>query len=992
MTTKSKDTSPLGPDQTTDDDIPDYTEQPEQLPRVLRQRRHEFMRGMIDEVGRYITSILDLDTLLWEVTRYTREVFNAYGTAVGLAEGNEVVLRLGAGQDGQHDILRIPIDDPRIPARVVNEGIGLIVESLDRDAVQKLPKALADARSQIAVPIVTYNDRIIGVLVAYADEPNAYDSEHLQMMDMLAEHVSGAVTNARLLAKQQVETWGSAVLLRVARMLSGMRNQEELIYAVLGLALDLTGAEHGVLLTFRDGGESPTQRQVYASNQQVNDTIERMGTEWQQALLNRLAQQEQLQISYAHYAAEELEPLMAELNLDVAMLAPIRVEDTTWGTLVLGYASAHRFTRYDFNLIAGLAAQAAAAIENARLLKQVEDEQSYLQAVIANTREGLFLVDPDGKVTYCNSRLEELIGVRYKDMMGAPYEAMFREIAALSDSGAETQGQLENALDHLNQQPTVHLMTAYPLVYQLQVGLFPILDDQMHAIGWGGIVRDVTAEWNEITQRTEHLSSVTHEIRTGLAKQKGFITTLLSSHRYWGDREREEFLQNLDESVDQLSQMLENAQEMTRLEAGTTKLDPRPTDIPPFMQRVMQHPGIHPRADRFTMHIEDNLPAPEIDGRRIEQVLHNLMNISLEYAPGDSKIQIKVNRSDEDDVLFSVTTRGGIPEEHLTHIFDRFYQNDYSDNDLMKGPGLALYVARGLVLAHGGRIWAESMTGRGTTIYFTLPVAARLSTGDILARPPQVREKVISSPRAHTPAESAPTFRPPRQTLKALVVEDDPYMVRLLKINLETEGYTVVSATRGSTAIELANAEQPDIILLDLRLPDTNGFEVCARIREFNKAVPIIMITGKTTEDDIVRGLQLGADDYMVKPLSHKELLARMQSLLQRSWMTGETPAESIFTNGALAIDFAQRQVIAHNEPVKLTPTEYKLLYNLAINAGRVLTHEQLLLSVWGPGCEHQTQYLWVNISRLRGKLENDPNNPEYIMTEQGIGYKMAKM
>jgi hypothetical protein len=326
-------------------------------------------------------------------------------------------------------------------------------------------------------------------------------------------------------------------------------------------------------------------------------------------------------------------------------------------------------------------------------------------------------------------------------------------------------------------------------------------------------VRDVTAEWNEITQRTEHLAAITHELRTSLATMKGFITTLLSSHRYWGERERQEFLENIDSSVDKLSQLLENSQEMTRLEIGAINLEQTPTEIAGLVDRVLHHPGLQQHAARFSLDVGDRLPTIEIDARRVEQALRNLLSTMLAFTPGDSKVHIGVRQEDK-EIQFNITSRGGgIPEEHLTHIFDRFFQKETNSAEIVKGPSLALYVARGLIAAHGGRIWAETSGGRSTNLFFTLPIEASAPAARPVQRPVGDRKQAPRPTVAQTRFEGAPAMgmaavRPPRERLKALVVEDDPYMVRLLKINLEGEGYTVVSATRGSTAIELANAEQ----------------------------------------------------------------------------------------------------------------------------------------------------------------------------------------
>lgn len=229
-------------------------------------------------------------------------------------------------------------------------------------------------------------------------------------------------------------------------------------------------------------------------------------------------------------------------------------------------------------------------------------------------------------------------------------------------------------------------------------------------------------------------------------------------------------------------------------------------------------------------------------------------------------------------------------------------------------------------------------------------------------------------------------MRPNREVAKVLVIDDDAQMLRLLKIKLEVEGFEVVTATRGNNALELAVVEQPDVILLDVKMPDASGFDICSRMREFT-TVPIIMITGQSKEEDMVRGLDVGADDYLVKPIRNKELLARVRANLRRARIPDQAPSKPVFRLGDLMVDFAQRQVTVQTKTVRLTPTEYKLLYHLAVNAGRILTHSQLLSKVWGPGYEEDTQYLWVNISRLRGKLEANPSSPEYILTEPGVGY-----
>ena len=224
-----------------------------------------------------------------------------------------------------------------------------------------------------------------------------------------------------------------------------------------------------------------------------------------------------------------------------------------------------------------------------------------------------------------------------------------------------------------------------------------------------------------------------------------------------------------------------------------------------------------------------------------------------------------------------------------------------------------------------------------------------------------------------------------------LVAEDDARMLRLVQRNLELEGYRVVTATDGQAALALAEAEACALLVLDVMMPKLDGLEVCRRVREFS-SVPIVLITARNAERDIVRGLDAGADDYLTKPFGAPELLARVRAVLRRSRHTG-WPADGRHAThhcGELAIDFSQHQVTVRGKPVPLTPTEYRILSQLAQHAGRVLTHEELLSRVWGAAYKEETHLLRVNMSRLRDKIEPDRAQPRYILSRPGLGYLLA--
>ncbi len=221
---------------------------------------------------------------------------------------------------------------------------------------------------------------------------------------------------------------------------------------------------------------------------------------------------------------------------------------------------------------------------------------------------------------------------------------------------------------------------------------------------------------------------------------------------------------------------------------------------------------------------------------------------------------------------------------------------------------------------------------------------------------------------------------------RILVAEDEPRYVWAIQTNLEARGYEVLTAADGQQAVQLAVDAEPDLILLDIKMPVLNGYEACRRIREFSTA-PIIMITAMAEEADKVLGLDLGADDYVTKPFSVPELLARVRAALRRVEFTEGLPSDSFYEAGDLRVDFAQSRVFITGQEVQLTPTEYRLLCELVKQPGRVLVSDYLTEKVWGPGYEEGDKLIRQAIHRLRRKIEPDPRHPEYIRTRPGLGY-----
>jgi two-component system, OmpR family, KDP operon response regulator KdpE len=230
----------------------------------------------------------------------------------------------------------------------------------------------------------------------------------------------------------------------------------------------------------------------------------------------------------------------------------------------------------------------------------------------------------------------------------------------------------------------------------------------------------------------------------------------------------------------------------------------------------------------------------------------------------------------------------------------------------------------------------------------------------------------------------------PAKKTTIVAADDDPQILRLVTRNLQFEGYEIIAVSDGQAALEQIEAHSPELVLLDIMMPRLDGFTVTQRVREFS-AVPIIILTARGQDQDKIRGLDLGADDYLTKPFSVEELLARVRAVIRRSQVSAEAHGLTAATTvGELTIDYPQRLVTMRGQEVTLTPTEYRILAYLAQNAGRVVTQDLLLEHVWGPEYSGESHMLQVNINRLRRKIEDDHTHPRYILTKVGVGYLLA--
>jgi PAS domain S-box-containing protein len=635
--------------------------------------------------------------------------------------------------------------------------------------------------------------------------------------------------------------------------------------------------------------------------------------------------------------------------------------------------------------------------------------QSYavLEEVAASLRSGLILLDTSEQVAFSNQSAERLLGLSLHEILGQPLFDVREHLLSM----AAQRGQARIELDHLWQQPereqTIDLALADAAVRWLRVQSFPVRSARGHLLGRGILLDDCTLEHEAAQASSESFALAAHELKTPLAVIKGCATTLLGAAPRWDPALLREMLHMIDTQADRLHDVLNTLLDVWRLDAGIQPLRLADVRISELLASIVERWRKNAPRHTFNLRLPDQPLVARCDALRIEQAIIHLLSNAVSYSPPGSAIIIRLE-SNDDELRLSITDHGiGIPPEHLEHIFTRFYRVPQEQRG---GSGLGLALARATIEAHGGNIWAESEgTGHGATFYCILPRSpspTQPSTSPYaLSSPPPspagVASSITTAPAgaAGTTSATSPLSMPrtggtlrPQQHASIALVERDPRMARYIRANLEEQRYQVYSASNGLQFLRQLDLHEPDLALLASDVGDMSGAELLQHLREFSHLPVLMLCEDSEDEDTRVRYLDMGADDFVVKPLSIKELLARVRVLLRRRSTHDESPGEVVFTTGDLVIDFAQHQVFVEGRAVQLSRTEYRLLSVLAQNAGRVMTHELLLERVWGAEYSREVDFIWVYISRLRRKIEADPRHPRYILTIPDVGYKLAKL
>ena len=475
--------------------------------------------------------------------------------------------------------------------------------------------------------------------------------------------------------------------------------------------------------------------------------------------------------------------------------------------------------------------------------------------------------------------------------------------------------------------------------------------------------------------RAEFLATVSHELRAPLSSIKGSATTLIGAGESLDPAETLQFHRIIDDQADHMRSLITDLLDVARIETGTLSVSPEASDVTVLVDRARN--SFLSGEGHNNMHLDLDLGLPQVmaDRRRILQVLVNLLSNAARHSPESSIITLTARREGV-QVAFSVADEGaGVPADLLPHLFRKHSRMEGDDYSGIAGSGVGLAICKGIVEAHGGRIWAESEgPGMGARFSFTLPIVGDAGN-NVPKGPAQAHGAPLQSMRGRT---------------RILVVDDDPQMLMYVRDALTEADFTPIVTADPGEVEQLIAREKPHLVLLDLRLPGIDGIELLGNVTALGN-VPVIFISAYGRDQVVARALEAGAEDYIVKPFSQTELVARIRTAMRRR--TGpetDAPPEP-YALGDLVINYAERRGYLGGRPVQLTDLEYRFLFELSVNAGRVLTHDHLLRRVWGPGHPGHSGPVRTVVKNLRSKLGDEADNPSYLFNQPRVGYWMER-
>ncbi len=871
-----------------------------------RERRIRDLDAL-NRMAQAVTSTLDLERLLRTVYEQTGRLMDTTNLAIGLYSEDKDELTFPFVVDPESRGAWAPRSAGEgLVGRVVRTGQPLLLPRGAEEAGYEVD--CAGCRSWLGVPMIA-GDRVLGAIAVQSyTQANLYGAEHLSYLVTVASQSAMAVRNAQLY--QQIVGFSTELeamveartrdLEKALDELTMERDRVETLYGItreLGASLELErvlqqalqlfaralGVEHGTILLLDPETDQLTLRATLDSERWL--PREGKPTHWRRGE------------GLAGWVLEHREPALVadveaderwvsqpgqELNVRSVVAAPLALGGgDILGVLVLGHEKVGYLSSDHLQLVTAATSQIAIAVNNADLyafiidqadqlgkaLQAKQEEAAKNRAILESIADGVLVIDHNGRVLLLNPAAKELLGFADLSLEGEHFRHMLdlgespadRELAAALYNELRTRLATQDASE-VEQGGSIRLEAGQRV---LSVNVAPLVLAIGATPGLVAALRDISRQAEVDRLKNEFISTVSHELRTPMTSIKGYTDLLFLGMAGGLTDAQRNFLQIIKSNADRLTALVNDILDISRIETGRLRLTVERLNVLQLIDQVIVSFREQFREKGLDLQWRPpaTLDAVRGDAARVTQILSNLMANAWRYTPAGGRVTVTVEKRDGSVHVHVEDTGIGIAPDNLARIFDRFYRADHPVVQEAGGTGLGLSIAKMFVAMLGGEIWVESELGKGSVFSFSLPLW---------------RDEPPASIPGLLPAKPAAAFTP---RPKILVVEDDRDLALLLRAELESDGYQVIVAGCGEDALWLARDEQPQLIALDIMLPDVDGFVVLERLKAHpeTQLIPVV-ITSVLTEPD--KGYALGAVDYIVKPFSKDKLLAAVRRAL----------------------------------------------------------------------------------------------------------------
>jgi two-component system KDP operon response regulator KdpE len=982
--------------------------------RALAQRTQNL--HTMASLSRLLFNAQEQETLLYEASQLLINTYRLYGVVFALRAGDVLQIYAGSEQSAirarlYESIVRFDRSDPF--CWTTENNITQIYQNIRENNNYSIIPVLGMAESVIILPLV-FQDQVVGAMGVYAQPGVNLRHEDLIVFEPFAAQFVVALQKVAQYQAQYVNVMSSQHLLRAWERFANLNAPHEVATALREMIEQVPHAGQALVWQY-DGFDGRLERALLdCANDDARRAFQKLA---QNGIIDNLiesldAGNRPLVFDGRDAESGPLNPIFHALYTMQILFVPITDTTRLIGGIFVGANAGQSFTEEDVNLIETLVRTAGQMFERITLTGEIWEKSGRLEAIMRTISEGIFFVDENDDIGFCNPQFGEMTGIQPSEVLHQPAESLLRLLANRSADSGQIAMQLRTAQETVS-RPNVQ-SDDYPIVditltdqdRKLYIEFVKIEGLDSGKLNWAGLIRDrAQANSGDENLRALLQEVVSDHLRMPYVQVRAQIGMLAEQHNTFSNRDRDRLLHELEGSFDQFGQFWLNFIDLYTAETGGVAPARELVDLASIVQHVLMGRAFLPYNRQIAVETRGQSPQVRADEMRLERAIANVLFVALRALQNDDRLALAIERRDKEAAILLK-----VPDAVAAHLQSSL-GSPHSQDGQIDAESFALYVSHYLLQRQGGHLYIERDASGSYVIVFGLPVAGsgsalpapstRIAAVEVaVAALAEAPARMVAMAGAGAPlplpsaapatlfVPSAGTGAPARQLTTIMIIEGSSTLTGEFRKRFDEQDYELLTYNSADEAIRDVNATRLDLVLIDTALRDMSGVDACARIRA-RSGVPVILIADKPSEADKVRGLNVGADDYIARPISKEEMMARVNSIFRRKDLQERT--REPLQIGGLYIDFARREVFMGGKPIELTRIEYDLLHILVVNRGQVLTHRQLLEKVWGPEYENETQYLWVNISRLRKKLEPRSDSPRYIQNQLGIGYMFSE-